>query len=196
MKMTTHGNYLRARIRCFAAGKARYTQGDVTASLHVVLDASSPADGGDPAAEEGGDSPAAPAREVPSLLRRAAQASPPFAEVTALPPGIHILCYLPPSEAAERLTWQESCLYLLEKAASDSSFRAALPLPTPLSLPERRRQEPLKGWALVPCAPWDNLICALARGGWEGDGGKVAWFHSTETGETAVTDEDHLLITP
>eukprot|EP00903_Cladosiphon_okamuranus_P007558 g7332.t1 len=172
----------------------RYTQGNVTASLHVVLEVSSPAEGGSPAAEERRDSPAKPTGQASSLLRRAAQASPLFAGVTALPAGTHILCYLPSSEAAERLTWQESCLYLLEEAASDSSVRATLPLPTRLSLPEHRRQAPLKDWALVPCYPSDNSICALARGGSEGDGGRVAWFHSTEeAGETAVADD--LLLT-
>lgn len=194
---TTHNNARALTLCRFAAEKARNTHGDVTASLHIVVDASSPAaDRADPGAraQEGGDlSPATSMAEASSLLRKAARGSPAFAGVTALPPGTHILCYLPPSEAGERLTWQESCLRLLEEAASDPGFRATLPLPAPLSLPERRQTPPLKGWALVPCAPSENLICALARGGWDGGGGRVAWFHSKETGKTAVADD--LLLT-
>lgn len=180
----------------FAANKARYIGGDVTASLHVVVpDTSSPAGdrGGDRAAQ-GGDSPAAPTPPptgASALLLRTGQASPAFAAATALPPGVHVLCYLPPSEAADRLTWQESCLYLLEEAAGDDSgFRDTLP--TPLSLAQRG-QTPLQGWALVPCESSDNLICALARRSWKGEGGRVAWFHSTETGELAMADD--LLLT-
>ena len=96
------------------------------------------------------------------------------------------MCYLPPAEAAERLTWQESCLYLLEEAAGDSGFRATLP--TPLSLAQRG-QTPLQGWALVPCESSGNLICDLARGSWKGGGGRVAWFHSTDAGELAMADD-------
>lgn len=166
----------------------RCTQGNVTASLHVVLGASSPGEEGDPAAEEGRDSQATPPRGPSALLLRAAQASPAFAALTALPPGVHVLCYLPPSEAADRLTWVESCLHLLEGAAGRPEFMATLPAPL-LYLPARRG----KGWALVPCAPSNNLICVLARGSWKGDGGRVAWFHSTEAGEPALADD--LLLT-
>eukprot|EP00752_Nemacystus_decipiens_P003141 g2908.t1 len=167
----------------------RYVLGDVTASLHVVPDASSPGDRGDPPSKAG-QSPAAPPTEASGLLFRTAQASPAFAAVTALSPGAHILCYLPPSEAADRLTWQESCSYLLQEAAGSPGFRATLP--RALSFAERL-QTPLQGWALVSCESSDNLICALARGSWKGDGGRVAWFHSTDTGELAVADD--LLLT-
>lgn len=74
-----------------------------------------------------------------------------------------------------------------DEAVSSPAFRTTLPEPL------MRSQTPLEGWALVPCAPSDNLICVLARGGWKGDGGRVAWFHSTATGEPALGDD--LLLT-
>ncbi|CAM9164938.1 unnamed protein product [Pylaiella littoralis] len=84
------------------------TTANVTASVHVVIGGSSPAadDRSDPAAEGEVSSAVAAAaaaaaaasrEEQSALLLKAAQASPAFAAATALPPGIHIMCYLPPS---------------------------------------------------------------------------------------------------
>lgn len=147
-------------------------------------------------------------RMAKTLLLGAAQANPRFAPVTALAPGIHIMCrvhsdfahHIPTGgigepvdgatlaasladswlvfweavkagpgagEEAERLRWQQPCLEYLRHAARSLGSEAMGSVIT---------RTPTKGWAIVPCEPDGNALCALAGGARERIG-MVAWYH-------------------
>ncbi|CAM9390415.1 unnamed protein product, partial [Hapterophycus canaliculatus] len=173
---------------------------NVSASIHVVLDGS--AGGSNAGGRQGGVSPpAACSPRESALLVKAAQLSPAFAAATALPPGIHIMCHVPPTgnrgesgasggQAKPAGRW--SALWEDLQASPDTAEaaeRAVWQAPCLRLLSEAGESlesqsvsfladgVPSKGWALVPCTSSENLICVLARSGGAVDGGKVAWLH-------------------
>lgn len=101
-----------------------------------------------------------------------------------------------PAEEAELLVWQTPCQRVLTSAGYYLESEATLSLARSI----RDGSTPSKGWALVPCARSNNLVCVLARGARAGDGGgMVAWLHrtmdTTEAAAGAVALADSLLLT-
>lgn len=175
---------------------------NVTASIHVVLDGCIDNDSNSGGRQGDGVSPpAACSPEESTLLVKAAQHSPAFAAVTALPPGIHIMCHMPTTTSSEKggagggeetSAGRWSALWDDLRASPDeaeAAERAVWQAPCLRLLSEAGRHleslsissladdVPSKGWALVPCTSSDNLVCVLARGRGTVDGGKVAWLH-------------------
>ncbi|CAM9732825.1 unnamed protein product [Scytosiphon promiscuus] len=168
-----------------------------TASIHVVLDGHShDSNDGD---RLGGVSPRAGCSPQESaLLVKTAQLSPNFAAVTALPPGVHVMCHVPPAndveergpvggqaESAGRWSTLWDDLRVSADAAEDTErlvwqapclrllSEAGISLGSQ-SISSLADGVSPKGWALVPCTSSENLVCALARGRGPVEGGKVA----------------------
>lgn len=137
--------------------------------------------------------------------------------MTALPPGIHVMCYVPPSTddadekpaagdaggkpAATAGDW--SALWRDVRSGTgqaEEAKRSAWQAPclgllrdaasslASTAVSSLTDSIPRRGWALVPCASSSNLVCELASGGVKGaGGGKVAWLHLAEDAQAPAT---------
>ncbi|CAM9158012.1 unnamed protein product [Ectocarpus sp. 4 AP-2014] len=191
------------------------TTAHTMASTHVVVGGSQPSSSYDADPVGGGTSSGLSSPES-ALLIKAAQVSQTFAAVTALPPGIHVMCYVPPSTddadekpaagdaggkpAATAGDW--SALWRDIRSGTgqaEEAKRLAWQAPCLSLLGDAARSlasaaissltdsTSRGGWAFVPCASFSNLVCELASGGAKGDGGNVAWLHLAEDAQAPAT---------
>lgn len=193
------------------------TTAHTMASAHVVVGGSQPSSSNDGDAAGGGTASRLllSSPEESAILIKAAQVSRTFAAVTALPPGIHVMCYVPPSDDADEkpadgdaggkpaaTAGDWSALWRDVRSGTgqaEEAKRLAWQAPclrllgdaasslASAAISSLADSIPRRGWTLVPCASSSNLVCELASGGAKGDGGKVAWFHLAEDAQAPAT---------
>ncbi|CAB1116340.1 unnamed protein product [Ectocarpus sp. CCAP 1310/34] len=194
-----------------ASGTTAHTM----ASAHVVAGGLQPSSSYD-ADPAGGGTASGLSSPESALLMKAAQVSQTFAAVTALPPGIHVMCYVPPStdDADEKpaavdaggkpvataggwsALWRdirsgtgqaEEAKRLAWQTPCLSLLGDAASSLSSAAISSLADSASRGGWALVPCASSSNLVCELASGGAKGDGGQVAWLHLAEDAQAPAT---------